>query len=247
MIVLFTDFGATGPYQGQLKAAIARADPAVPVIDLFCDAPMRDPRRSAYLLAAYAEAFPAGSVFVCVVDPGVGGPRAALWLEAGSRHFVGPDNGLLSRVRAGAGAATVHEIVWRPDRLSASFHGRDLFAPAAAAIHAGRPPAHRPWTGAMVGDDWPADLAQVVYVDHYGNAMTGIAAGRLPADAVLVAGGRRLRRAGSLSVGRDRGAFWYANANGLVEIAVNMGRADTALELVPGSAVAAAPAETAGA
>ena len=105
MIVLFTDFGATGPYQGQLKAAIARADPAVPVIDLFCDAPMRDPRRSAYLLAAYAEAFPAGSVFVCVVDPGVGGPRAALWLEAGSRHFVGPDNGLLWRARAGAGAA----------------------------------------------------------------------------------------------------------------------------------------------
>ena len=72
MIILFTDFGVSGPYVGQMKAVLYRHAPNVPVVDLFADAPTFDPKLSAYLLAAYVNEFPEDSVFLCVVDPGVG-------------------------------------------------------------------------------------------------------------------------------------------------------------------------------
>ena len=139
MIVLFTDFGR-GPYLGQMHAVLTRLAPEIPVVELFSDAPAFDAKASAYLLAAYAEVFAKGDVFICVVDPGVGGPRAPLVVEAGGRWYVGPDNGLLAMVarRAQAtGAPQAWEITWRPERLSASFHGRDLFAPVAAELARG--------------------------------------------------------------------------------------------------------------
>ncbi|MFQ5468633.1 MAG: S-adenosyl-l-methionine hydroxide adenosyltransferase family protein, partial [Kiloniellaceae bacterium] len=135
MIVLFTDFGPTGPYMGQVTGALMRDAPGVEIVQLMCDAPAFDPRASAYLLAAYGPDFPEGSVFLAVVDPGVGGPRAPLALQAGGRWYVGPDNGLLAMVARRAGpAARAWEITWRPARLSATFHGRDLFAPVAARL-----------------------------------------------------------------------------------------------------------------
>ncbi|MHA1114521.1 MAG: SAM-dependent chlorinase/fluorinase, partial [Alphaproteobacteria bacterium] len=137
MIALFTDFGAAGPYTGQVKAVLAQDAPGVPVIDLIADAPACDPRAGAYLLAALAPEFPPGTVFLCVVDPGVGGPRAPLIVEADGRRFVGPDNGLFEIV-----TARHRRIDWRPARLSTSFHGRDLFAPVAARLaRAEFPPA----------------------------------------------------------------------------------------------------------
>ena len=89
MIVLFTDFGVNGPYVGQMKAVLHGAAPGVPIVDLLHDAPAFEPRLSAYLLAAYAQEFPEGSVFVCVVDPGVGSARRPVILRAGNRTFVG--------------------------------------------------------------------------------------------------------------------------------------------------------------
>ena len=94
MIALFTDFGLHGPYTGQMKAALHQMAPGTPVIDLFADAPVGNPRASAYLLAVYAAWFPAGTVFLCVVDPGVGGARPPVILEADGRWYVGPGNGL---------------------------------------------------------------------------------------------------------------------------------------------------------
>ncbi|HEX9770299.1 MAG TPA: SAM-dependent chlorinase/fluorinase, partial [Kiloniellales bacterium] len=94
MIVLFTDFGG-GPYLGQMRAVFARRAPEVPVIELMTDAPAFDAKASAYLLAASAREFAKGDVFVCVVDPGVGGSRAPIVVEADGRWYVGPDNGLL--------------------------------------------------------------------------------------------------------------------------------------------------------
>src|SRR5215813_9228487 len=99
MIVLFTDFGLTGPYTGQVKAVLHHLAPEVPVVDLFADAPSRNPKASAYLLAAYAVWFPAGTVFLAVVDPGVGGERPAVAVAADGRWFVGPGNGLLEIVQ----------------------------------------------------------------------------------------------------------------------------------------------------
>src|SRR5499427_3579133 len=108
MIVLFTDFGLEGPYTGQMKAVLHRMAPGIPVIDLFADAPVGNPKASAYLLAVYAEWFPVGTVFLCVVDPGVGGTRPAVIVEADGRWYVGSGNGLFELVerRAAAGTST---------------------------------------------------------------------------------------------------------------------------------------------
>ncbi|MGO8915196.1 MAG: S-adenosyl-l-methionine hydroxide adenosyltransferase family protein [Stellaceae bacterium] len=134
MIVLFTDFGAGGPYLGQVKAVLYGAAPTIPVIDLMADAPAHDPMSAAYLLAAYVSEFPHGTVFLAVVDPGVGSGRRAVAAEIDGRWYVAPDNGLLEPLLRRAKVARAWEIAWRPERLSASFHGRDLFAPIAARL-----------------------------------------------------------------------------------------------------------------
>ena len=123
MIVLFTDFGSQGPYTGQMKAVLYQIAPGIPAIDLFADAPVGNPKASAYLLAAYSEWFAAGTVFLSVVDPGVGGTRPPIILEADGRWYVGPGNGLFELVERRAASARSWDIVWKPERLSASFHG----------------------------------------------------------------------------------------------------------------------------
>ena len=238
MIVLFTDFGPGGPYMGQMKAVLAREAPGIPVIDLADDLPACDPKPAAYLLAAFARAFPPGAVFVCVVDPGVGSDRAPVALSADERWYVGPDNGLLAIAARRADDARWFTIDWRPPSLSASFHGRDLFAPVAARIARGEAVPGTPLDGdAVVGVDWPADRAAIVYVDPYGNAMTGLRAAHLPEDAAIAAGARRLGRLRTFSDAAPGAAFWYENANGLAEIAVNRGRADRLLGLQVGTPV----------
>ena len=99
MIALFTDFGLHGPYTGQMKAVLYQMAPSIPVIDLFADAPVGNPKASAYLLAAYAAWFPEGTVFLCVVDPGVGGARPAIFLQADGRWYIGPGNGLFELIQ----------------------------------------------------------------------------------------------------------------------------------------------------
>ena len=243
MIVLFTDFGPGGPYTGQMKAVLAREAPGIPVIDLADDLPACDPEPAAYLLAACAPAFPPGAVFVCVVDPGVGGERTPVAVNAGGRWYVGPDNGLLAIVACRSDDARWFAVTWRPPVLSASFHGRDLFAPVAAQIARGEAvPGTAIESTETVGADWPEDRAAIVYIDPYGNAMTGIRADRLAEDAVVVAGARRLGRLRTFSDAAPGAAFWYENANGLAEIAVNRGRADRALGLKVGAPVGIEPA-----
>src|SRR5215831_8452439 len=137
MIVQFTDFGLHGPYTGQMKAVLHQLAPEIPVVDLFADAPIANAKASAYLLAAYATWFPSGTVFLCVVDPGVGGTRPAVVVEADGRWYVGPGNGLFELVQRRAARTRSFDIDFSPERLSASFHGRDLFAPVAAMLARG--------------------------------------------------------------------------------------------------------------
>lgn len=237
LIVLFTDFGLEGPYTGQMKAVLRRAAPQSDLIDLFADAPVGNPRAATYLLAAYAGWFPAGTVFLCVVDPGVGGARAPIIVEVDERFYVGPDNGLFELVLRRAASANVFEITAQPEKLSASFHGRDLFAPAAARLAAG----DRSQTRALAPlrfADWPDDLGEIVYIDHYGNAMTGLRASALRKEAVLTTpAGRLIRHAETFSAVTPGEGFWYANSNGLIEIAVNLGRADQVLGLAIGNKI----------
>jgi S-adenosyl-L-methionine hydrolase (adenosine-forming) len=239
MIVLFTDFGLAGPYTGQVMAVLHREAPAVPVVSLFADAPSARPKPSAYLLAAYGAWFPAGTVLLCVVDPGVGSARRAVVAEADGRLYAGPDNGLFDIVMRRAAEAQLWEIAWRPSSLSASFHGRDLFAPVAARLAAGEEVAAlaRPARDESVSRAWPDDLAEIVYVDHYGNAMTGLRGALVPPATRLVAGNRTVEPAATFSAVLPGEAFWYVNSNGLAEIAVNGARADQALGLEIGSTV----------
>ena len=241
VIVLFTDFGRDGPYVAQMEAQLMRRAPGVPVLDLFADVPAWDVRAGAYLLAAYAPDFPAGTVFLCVIDPGVGGSRLPVVLWADGRWYVGPGNGLFTLVARRAAEHRFWRIDWRPDTLSASFHGRDLFAPVAArlargSLHPGTPID----ADQAIEAGWPDDLPCVIYVDGYGNAMTGLRAGLLDAGARLTAGGTSFGRARTFSDVGVGEAFWYENANGLAEIAVNQGRAAERFALAPGVAVSVA-------
>jgi S-adenosylmethionine hydrolase len=238
LIVLVTDFGLEGPYTGQVKTVLYRDAPGVPVIDLFADLPAGKPRPAAYLLAAYSAWFPPGTVFLAVVDPGVGGERAAVVAAAADRWYVGPDNGLFELVVRRAEGARVWDIPAPPEPISASFHGRDLFAPAAARLARGEAPAGQSRPEGLVGrPDWPDDLSEIVYIDRFGNAMTGLRAGSIPAGARIGAAGKVIAPGRVFSDVRAGEAFWYENSNGLAEIAVNSGRADAAFGLAVGSSV----------
>ena len=238
MIVLFTDFGLHGPYTGQMKAVLHQTAPGVPVIDLFANAPAGNPKAAAYLLAPYAQWFPAGTVFLCVVDPGVGGERPPIMLKADGRWYVGPGNGLFELVQRRASEAQSWTIDWKPQHLSASFHGRDLFAPVAGMLANGDLPTGQPRPqGTERRPDWPDDLREIIYVDHYGNAMTGVRAAQLAPGTRLATAGRVLERARTFSDLPPGDAFWYENSNGLAEIAVNEGRADQSLGLTIGSVI----------
>jgi len=229
MLCFFTDFGATGPYVGQLHAAAEAVAPGLARIDLQHDAPAFRPKPAAYLLAALLPVLPDEAALCAVVDPGVGTGRRALMLEADGRRLVGPDNGLLAIAAKRAARAAWREIVWRPPRLSASFHGRDLFAPVAARWAAGDPLESRPLDGpAPIGLDWPDDLAEIVYVDAYGNCMTGLRAERARLNFA------RRRTFAEADAGE---LFWYENSAGLAEIAVNQGSAAEALGLGVGAPV----------
>jgi S-adenosylmethionine hydrolase len=238
MIFLFTDFGAADLYVGQVKAVLHRYAPEARVVDLLHEAPAFNVKASAHLLAALAGQLPAGSVTMAVVDPGVGGKRKPVAVLADGRWFVGPDNGLLSVVAGRARRTASYVIGWRPRELTASFHGRDLFAPVAGMLARGdrRTPGleKRSRLAVSLANE---ELAEVIYVDHYGNAMTGLWAGGLGRNATLRVGRRRIERARVFSDVPQGKVFWYENSLGLAEISANSGSAAARLEIAVGRAV----------
>jgi S-adenosyl-L-methionine hydrolase (adenosine-forming) len=237
MIVLFTDFGATGPYVGQVKAVLAREAPQQPVIDLLHEAPAMNPRASAYLLAALAPSIKGDAAFVCVVDPGVGTARRALALRADGRWFVGPDNGLLDVVARRAKSAEWWEITWQPPELSATFHGRDLFAPVAAKLARGEAPPGARCDSPLGARNWPVDLPEVVYLDPYGNAATGLRAQIVGADVVLRANNRCFQPVTTFGDAPAGTAIWYANSSAHAELAISEGSAAGSCGLAIGTGV----------
>ncbi len=237
-IFLFTDFGVADIYVGQVKAVLQQQAPGVAVIDLLHEAPAFDVRASAHLLAACAAQIPHGSVTLAVVDPGVGGTRGAVALNADERWFAGPDNGLLSVLAARARVCANWRIIWQPEQLSESFHGRDLFAPVVAAIARGEFPAGKATPTARLGVEFGGtDLGEIIYVDHYGNAFTGLRAQGLPRDTRIVVGGKWFDHARVFSEVSTGDVFWYENSLGLVEIAGNACNAAEKLALKVGQQV----------
>jgi hypothetical protein len=234
IITLLTDFGTADGYVAEMKGVILGLAPDVRIVDATHDIPPQDVEFGRLSLARYWRRFPALTVHLAAVDPGVGSTRAAIAVESDGRFLVGPDNGLLSPALLCRGARAVQLPV--PASASRTFHGRDIFAPAAAALATGTPldylgtpidaplvrrtpPAHQRPDGTVEG--------QVLTVDRFGNAITNLVARR----GVLEVDGRRLRIVATYADGADGEPFALAGSGGLLEIAVRDGNAAELLAL----------------
>jgi hypothetical protein len=188
-IALLTDFGTSDGYAGAVKGVLVSLCPDVRIIDITHSVAPGDIRGGAFALMTAVGTFPAGTVHVAIVDPGVGTDRRGLLIEAGGSFFVGPDNGLLSL------AAVAPRRVWSLDRdqwfrrpVSPTFHGRDVFAPIAARVASGIAPQE---LGTALGGIIEIRIpplrltsdcleGEVFHVDRFGNVVTSIRAGDLP-------------------------------------------------------------------
>lgn len=246
MIYLFTDFGWAGPYVGEMKAVLARELPNVCLIDLMHDAPVFNPRAAACLLAALSQRFVPGDICLAVVDPGVGNAgRRVLSMEADGVRYVGPDNGLFAVLAQRASVCRCREVLWQPDNLSHSFHGRDWFAPVVIRHFRGLETSMREISlESLVGMDWGNQIAEIIYIDHYGNAITGINAREISRETIFTAGKRELHYADTFSAVASGVLFWYENSMGLVEIAANSANAAELLGLAIGSSISTTARKT---
>lgn len=241
IVTLLTDFGTADGYVGEMKGVLLAENPATTIVDITHDVPAHDVEFGRLTLARYWRRFPPGTVHVAIVDPGVGSARAALAIASDGRLLVGPDNGLLSPALLVGGARAVELAV--PSHASPTFHGRDVFAPAAAQLAQGvdvdalgtpatdpvvrrTPEPHRAPTGELIGE--------VIAVDHFGNAITNLVGIR---GGQLVVRGRAipLRRTYAEIEPGDAGAV--VGSTGLIEIVVREGRATDILSLVRGTQV----------
>jgi S-adenosylmethionine hydrolase len=182
VITLTTDFGSV--YPSIMKGVMLSIDPEVRFVDIAHDIPAGDIRSGAFILEFASRHFPPGTIHLAVVDPGVGGSRRALAIKGEKYWFVGPDNGLLMPAARAQGKFTVHDLTslsFYMKKVSPVFHGRDVFAPAAAYISKGREiPGLREITDPVELDFGVPErkdgriVGKVVYVDAFGNVVTNI-------------------------------------------------------------------------
>ncbi|HYM69121.1 MAG TPA: SAM-dependent chlorinase/fluorinase [bacterium] len=257
ILTFLSDFGSRSPYPAAMKGAAAGGDAVF--VDISHDVPRHDIRAGAYLLWSAAPAFPPGTVHCAVVDPGVGAARAALAVASGGHFFVGPDNGLLMPAARRLGTRRIFRLVATPGGgavASSTFHGRDVFAPAAARLAAGeavetigRPVDHFVDLAFPAGRRRGCRLeGEVLWVDPFGNVLTTIPGGLLasmPAKGpieVQVGAGSITAAVGKTFSDVPRGqAVAYVGSDGVVEVAVNQGSAAAATGAVPGVRVRIGP------
>jgi S-adenosyl-L-methionine hydrolase (adenosine-forming) len=242
IVSLLSDFGDVDVYVGQMKAVLLAADPSAQLVDLTHHVPPQDVRAGAFLLQQAVPWFPRGTIHLAVVDPGVGTLRRPVVAETADGFFVGPDNGLLTLAARHVVRSVVLPV---PAGASATFHGRDVFAPAAGRLAAGAPVASlgRP-AGKLQKLDWPRPRrrglsvsGEVVHVDRFGNLITNLTA---PAGRFeLTAGDFRTDQLQRTYGQVRRGApLALVGSHGLVEIAVRDGSAAEVLRLGRGALVA---------
>jgi len=257
-VTLTTDFGQGDSYVGQMKGAVLSVDRGIRIVDLSHEVPAQRIDAGAYVLETGYSAFPEGTVHVAVVDPGVGTSRRAVAVRAGAHYFVAPDNGLLSRVLLCEPLAEAHlieEAAYAGPARSATFEGRDRFAPAGAWIACGtgldrlgpaagqlarlpgvRPPLRRGEPTAV----------PVLAVDRFGNVavdahvsdLVPLLGGEPEAGCALrldTPGGEVARFRRTFADARGEGPFLLVNSAGYLEVAVWGARADAVLGLGLGS------------
>lgn len=253
LITLLTDFGTQDEYVGVMKGVIAGINPDARVVDISHHIDPQDIVQGGFILAAAAPYFPAGTVHVAVVDPGVGGMRRILALECGGQRFVVPDNGLIERVLADQSpiaAVSVENQRYFLKRVSHTFHGRDIFAPVAAHLAAGLPltelglPVDRESIVSGVVPQCRFSTqncleGMVVAVDRFGNLMTNIDAATIDRLAQRVAGKKMIVELADKQIGGIVASYDHVarhtplaliGSRGLLEISVNCGNARQALD-----------------
>jgi len=265
IITLTTDFGLSDPYVASMKGIILSINPDVVIADITHAVEPQQIEQGAFLLAAAWSYFPSGSIHVAVVDPGVGTERRAIALATPAGTFVGPDNGILSaalpdQARRAAGEKP-HPVPLPPGtaahlltnerfhriQVSATFHGRDIFAPVAAHLSRGVPLDE---LGPPVGEIMALPpfrarsqpdgslLGRVIHIDRFGNLITDVRAEQLPPPLPLVVeiAGRRIRGL-SPTYGHGTGLLALIGSSGFLEIALRQGSAALELGAHPGDSL----------
>jgi S-adenosylmethionine hydrolase len=185
LITLTTDFGASSPFVAAMKGVILSLNPAARIVDITHAIPPQDIRAGAIALADITPLFPAGTIHIAVVDPGVGTARRIIYAEIGAQRYVCPDNGLLTRLAAREKPSKIKCITaeqWFRQPVAPTFHGRDIMAPVAAQLSLGLDPdLLGPPLTELVELDWPGATkvahridGEVTTIDSFGNLVTNI-------------------------------------------------------------------------
>jgi S-adenosylmethionine hydrolase len=240
IIALVTDFGDADAYAAAMKGVILTRCPGAVIVDVTHRVPRHDVAAGAYLLWSVFRDFPAGTIFVAVVDPGVGSARALCCTRAGGRVFLAPDNGILDLVldetRESTCVALDVERFWRTP-VSATFHGRDILAPVAAAVWNGTPlkslgsPVKGRRPGSVFQRVTPSisgrHTGRIVSIDSFGNIITNFRADALPGRSLELRHKRaRITRTATHYAAGPAGApFILLGSGGLLELSVRNGSA----------------------
>jgi hypothetical protein len=242
LVTLLTDFGTADYFVGAMKGALLSVNPRARIVDITHEIAAHDIEAGAFTLLAAYGSFPQGTIHVAVVDPGVGSARRPLLIAAHGHFFVGPDNGLFSYICDNATDARVYHLTnekFFRAPVSATFHGRDIFAPVAGALSKKTPPGE---FGALISDevrlaplapvreDGGAWLGRIIHIDRFGNLITNISRReltdvQLAAGASLETGGHEIssfRKFYAEAEGAAAGElFLIWGSAGLLEIAAN--------------------------
>lgn len=239
VITLLTDFGTADGYVGEMKGVLLTAAPDATIVDVSHDIPAQDVELARLTVARYWRRFPPGTIHLVVVDPGVGSSRAALAVATEGRLLVGPDNGVLSPALLMPGVRVVALAI--PPGAAPTFHGRDVFAPAAAALARGAPleSLGEPWAAPVirrtpepVREGNGTVRGEVIAVDRFGNLVTnlvGVRAGVVRIGDQVVPVRRTYGDAPPSSL------VALVGSSGLLEIAMRDGSAARALGLTRGA------------
>ena len=230
VITLLTDFGTADYYVGAVKGAILSVNPHAIIADITHEIPPQDVAAGAFTLLAAYNTFPAGTIHVAVVDPGVGSTRRPIVVSANGQFFVGPDNGLFTYIYdREASHRTFHvtaDRYFRP-QASSTFHGRDIFAPVAAALSNG---VELEKFGAEINDEVRLPSLEtplrIIHIDRFGNCVTNITRALMPAEESIVVNGTTIsefRQFYGEQSGTGLFAIW--GSAGFLEISVNGGSA----------------------
>lgn len=252
IITLTTDFGYQDYYVSAMKAAILSINPDARLLDISHSIPAQDIMAGAWVLKNVAFMFPEGSIHLAVVDPGVGTPRKPIIAEVDGHYFVGPDNGLFSLVASerSYSAYELSNVEYMADAVSRTFHGRDIFAPAAGHLSNGRAPeAFGPRLPEMLRYRWATPIHDnegiqgwVMHIDAYGNLITNIPAALIQEyeykTLKVYAGTTIMREIHAAYADVPTGeAVSLIGSSGMLEISVNQGRAEELLNVQKGAPV----------